>query len=204
MVYFRRAAEGHAGSMTALREAFRGRSTGDDGGKPRELKVIEVGTGCGAVGISLAQMLQKCNVLLTDLPAAGELVSRNLSVSQPAEGSTLGFRVLDWERDDERGDFYEFEYNMIVVSDCIYNPDNIPALVRVLGWFVSTASPGAMVLVAWKRRHESEKMFFELMEKAGFFVQEQDVVLLPSLQEMEEDEAERVEMYVYRWKDDRG
>lgn len=198
VVCFERALEGHAESMVALREAFRRTTT-----ENQSLNVIELGTGCGVVGISLAQMLPNCKALLTDLPAAEELVSRNMSISRRAEGSSIDFRELDWDDDDTGNDIYASEYDMIVVSDCTYNSDSLPALVRVLRGLVSTSSPEAMVLVALKRRHESEKVFFELMEEAGFWVYEREVVLLPSLLVTAEDEAEGVEMYVFRRKDER-
>lgn len=149
-------------------------------------------------------MLRNSEVLLTDLPAAEELVSRNMSISRRAEGSALDFRVLDWDDDGDAGeDIYGSKYDMIVVSDCTYNSDSLPALVRVLRRLVSTSSPEATVLVALKRRHESEKVFFELMEGAGFRVYDREIVLLPSLVVTAEDEVEGVEMYAFRWRDER-
>lgn len=203
VVCFQRAVDDHAESMGALREGFQRSTTGSDGGEPQSLSIIELGTGCGVVGISLVQILRNCKVLLTDLPAAEELVSRNMSISRRVEGSSLDFQVLDWDDDDVGNDIYASVYDMIVVSDCTYNSDSLPALVKVLRKLVGTSSPDAMVLVALKRRHDSEKVFFELMEKAGFWVYEREVVLLPSLLMTAEDEVEGVEIFVFRWRDER-
>ncbi|TKA37194.1 hypothetical protein B0A55_13625, partial [Friedmanniomyces simplex] len=53
----------------------------------RRLNVIELGCGCGSVGISLAQSIPDCNVLLTDLPEVTELVEANIERMKPAMSS---------------------------------------------------------------------------------------------------------------------
>ena len=188
--------------MSSLREVFQRSSKSDDCESKLPLKVIELGTGCGVVGISLAQMLPSCDVLLTDLPEVEDLVSRNVALARLAQGSALNFQTLDWDDNLEEG-ISRSSYDVIVVSDCTYNSDSLPALVRVLEKLVSTSSPRAVVLVALKRRHESETVFFDLMEKRGFQIYDREVVLLPSLVPTAEDGVERVEMYAFRWNDER-
>lgn len=130
------------------------------------LRVMELGTGCGIVGIALAQMLPRCSVYLTDLEEARDIVSRNLSIAKPAAGSAARFEVLDW--DEGPGDSAcHRPYDLIVASDCTYNADSMPALVRTLQTLTEFSSKAAVV-VALKRRHESEEAFFALMEDAGF------------------------------------
>lgn len=137
-----------------------------DEGSNRILRVIELGTGCGIVGIALAQRLPRCAVVLTDLQEAQDIANRNAKLAQPALGSSIQFEVLDWDEplpEQVRAQTYD----LIIVSDCTYNADSLPTLVRTLK-ALTEISPEAAVLVCLKRRHESEDVFFTLMEGAGF------------------------------------
>lgn len=151
--------QGHGG-VSPLRQLIHDR---DDRSK---LEVIELGTGCGIVGITLAQMLPRCSVFLTDLDEARDIVSRNIRSAKLAPESTVQFEVLDWDEDISK-DVSTRHHDLIVVSDCTYNADSMPALVRTLQ-ALSDCSPESPVMVALKRRHESEQVFFGLMEEAGF------------------------------------
>ncbi|KAJ5142903.1 uncharacterized protein N7515_001690 [Penicillium bovifimosum] len=153
------------------------------------LQVVELGAGCGIVGIALAQMLPNCSVLLTDLPEVGEIITRNINAAQPATMSSLRYQNLDW--DDPPENLCSQPIDLILVSDCTYNSDSLPALVSALDRLVRT-SPEAIILVALKRRHDSETVFFELMESAGFAA-DKDNLLIPS-QHGEDDE---IEFYCY-------
>ena len=152
---------GQGGRIPLLQKLLRGAFETN-----KHLSVVELGTGCGIVGIALAQVLPRCSVCLTDLEEARDIVSRNVRVAQPASGATVQFEVLDW--DEGPGDLIAHrQYTLIIVSDCTYNSDSMPALVRTLRSLVEF-STNAVVMVGLKRRHESEQVFFELMEDSGF------------------------------------
>merc|ERR1712072_1403963 len=51
----------------------------------------------GSVGISLAQSIPDCDVVLTDLPEVTELVEANIERMNPAINSRVRFEPLDWE-----------------------------------------------------------------------------------------------------------
>ena len=103
--------------------------------------------------------------------------------------------------------------DLILVSDCTYNPDTAPALVRTIRTLLlrsRLAKPrpvhelnelgfrGVDVLVALKRRHVSEDVFFTLMSEAGFVVRGWDEVALSDAcreREMRGKEGERVEIW---------
>ena len=51
--------------------------------KEKNLKALELGSGCGIVGITLSHLLPSSTILLTDLPEASEILPRNLSSSSP-------------------------------------------------------------------------------------------------------------------------
>ncbi|KAJ5632390.1 hypothetical protein N7490_008729 [Penicillium lividum] len=160
--------------------------------KPRSsaLQAVELGAGCGIVGIALATMLDQCNVLLTDLPEVEKIVTRNMDEARLKPSSSVRYKNLDW--DEPPSDLCSQPIDLILVSDCTYNADSLPTLVSVLDRLVRT-SPDALILVALKRRHESEAVFFDLMKSAAFIAQ-QTTVPLPS----QHDQNDTIEMYCYR------
>ncbi|QKX62734.1 uncharacterized protein TRUGW13939_09896 [Talaromyces rugulosus] len=161
-----------------------------NGGK-KAVRAVELGAGCGIFGIALAQMLPRCAVTLTDLPEVDEIVSRNIQAARLAPGSALDFQVLDWD-EKPSDDVFGEAVDLVLVSDCTYNADSLPALVRVLG-YLTNVSPHALVLVSLKRRHESEAVFFELMQEASFAILEQTGVSLPAPY----SETDSIEMYAF-------
>ncbi|KAH8428646.1 protein N-lysine methyltransferase family protein [Aspergillus melleus] len=159
--------------------------------RSKPVRAVELGSGCGIVGIALAELLPQCSVLLTDLPEVEDIVTQNITVAKPASESTVEFQTLDW---DEKlpGNFCDGSVDLILVSDCTYNADSLPALVSVLDRLVQM-SPAAVILVALKRRHESETVFFELMESARLSKIRQDNLHLPS----QHDQSDQIELYCF-------
>ncbi|KAI9750572.1 MAG: hypothetical protein M4579_006422, partial [Chaenotheca gracillima] len=96
-----------------------------------KLKVIELGSGCGIVGLGLAQTLPHCSVLLTDLPEAEDIVGSNMARLDAAQASSVEFAVLDWDAAIPPA-IGQTIFDLIVVSDCTYNPGSLVALVRTL------------------------------------------------------------------------
>jgi hypothetical protein len=141
---------------------------------------------------------------LTDLPEAEEIVIRNINQAELAKGSTLRFRTLDWEDEALSGLTESSDtsgrtnFDVIVVADCTYNPDSSPALVNTMHRIAKT-SPEVAIIVAMKRRHSSEEVFFDLMSEAGFLTKQEDLrpIKLPC------DDGcpgEVVHVYIYRHK----
>ncbi|KAJ5895222.1 hypothetical protein N7495_006913 [Penicillium taxi] len=161
---------------------------------PREklLQAVELGAGCGIVGIALATMLDSCQVILTDLPEVEEIVSRNISHAHLMPSSSITYKNLDWE--DPPPNLCSQPIDLILVSDCTYNADSLPTLVSALDRLVRD-SPEALVLVALKRRHESEAIFFDLMRSASFF-SVQTKVQLPT----QHEEFDQIELHCYSHK----
>ncbi|KAE8320341.1 putative methyltransferase-domain-containing protein [Aspergillus transmontanensis] len=155
------------------------------------LRVIELGSGCGIVGIALAQILPQCSILLTDLPEVEEIVTQNIAVAKPISSSNLEYRTLDWD-EALPDDFCNDSIDLILVSDCTYNADSLPALVSVLDRLLQS-SPNAIILVALKRRHDSETVFFDLMQSSGLSNLHHDSMQLPS----QHDQFDQIELYCY-------
>ncbi|KAF1355055.1 putative methyltransferase-domain-containing protein [Delphinella strobiligena] len=169
----------------------------------KKLNVLELGCGCGIVGIGMAQTIPDCDVLLTDLPEVDELVEQNISIAKPAMSSNIQFCPLDWEAPlptKVRSRIFD----LIIVAECIYNSDSIPPLVETLSALVQR-SPKAVILISTKVRHSSEAMFWDLFEKRGF-TQFGKAALSLSGEPGHGygDSATQVDLYVYHGKDFRS
>ena len=165
--------------------------------KKRRLNCIELGTGCGIVGLGLAQALPNCSVLLTDLPEAEDIAKWNMLATRPASNTIISFEVVDWEKDlpasvSSKG------FDLILVADCTYNPSTVPSLVRVLAT-LTARSPNATVLLAQKVRHSSEVVFFEHMADAGFPQGDHVAIPLPSNEDLwSSGSRENVDLYLFQ------
>ena len=160
------------------------------------LNVLELGSGCGIVGIALAHLFP-CNVTLTDLPDALVMLQANISLATPMNGSRVQTLPLDWF--DEAPSFLPNErLDLIVMADCTYNSDTIPSLVHTI-FALCQEHPEALIVVSLKRRHASEAVFFELMSDAG--LAQVDHLRLPSLCKAyprKENDMGLLEIYTYR------
>ena len=132
------------------------------------LKVLELGSGRGIVGIGLAQLYHNCDILATDLPEAMEILGWNIAQTRPALESRFSKANLNWE-DDLPISVAEEQYHLILVSDCTYNSDSIPTLVGTLRVLIKR-SPRASIVVSMKVRHPSEAVFFGMMKDVGLTV----------------------------------
>ena len=163
----------------------------------KDTNVLELGSGCGIVGIAFTQMVPHCNVLLTDLPAALNLLHDNISKARLASGSKVTADTLDW--DDVLPEKVTAQaYDLILLSDCTYNVDSLPALVRTLKSLISF-SPAAHIIISMKVRHPSEVVFFDLMLKEAMTITEHTRITLPDDHRSTIDvELEFVDIYTFR------
>ncbi|KAJ5675614.1 hypothetical protein N7462_008511 [Penicillium macrosclerotiorum] len=188
IIFLEKVITGTEKSMPALSQLMGPRSA--------PLQVVELGAGCGIVGIALATMLSSCEVLLTDLPEVEDIVTRNIQEATPKASASIRYQTLDWDNPPPK--LCNRPIDLILVSDCTYNADSLPTLVSVLDRLVRT-SPDALVLVALKRRHESEVVFFDLMRNVAFEPL-QAAIELPASHE----EVDQIELYCYRRTADQG
>ncbi len=145
------------------------------------------------MGISLAAHFPKIQqILLTDLEEASEILQRNLSNFNPPARSEISHQVLDWEAPLPPS-VQSTRWDLVVVADCTYNPDVVPDLISTLK-SITGANSKVLILLAMKVRHESEMVFFDLMQKKGFKVTEKCKLPLPVLG----GEEEKIEIFVFR------
>ena len=185
-----------------------------------DVSILEIGCGIGTLGIGLAQIFRSvvvrdkpgsACVLMTDLPEAEERVGANIAryqASSPATGARradVDYENLDWE-DGRAGKFgakvQSRLWDLIVLSDCTYNVDTIPALVQTLSRLHSAANSHpdcpqegwqSKVMIGTKPRHWSEEVFVEQMEGDGWVVKEKERLPLPML----DANAQAVEIYLF-------
>jgi hypothetical protein len=96
-------------------------------GSSTRLNILELGTGCGIVGMTLASVLPNCNVKLSDLPEAREIVEKNITgpVLGPLPGSSLSFLELDWDNELPAPFSHAgAKVDLVLAADCTYNSDS--------------------------------------------------------------------------------
>ncbi|KAF3059299.1 UPF0665 family protein C23C4.06c [Daldinia childiae] len=183
--------------------------------------VLELGSGVGILGITLAQVIgravvrghtsSKATVLLTDLSEAEERARSNILRAEAAlshinpNGSAvaLQYEDLDWD-EGKHGKFGTLvsarPWDLVVLSDCTYNVDSLPALIGTLSALhaAKLKYPGVeegaktFVILATKPRHSSEQALFGLLTADDWQYNILKSIPLPKLGE--EDEA--VDIYL--------
>ncbi|KFY42102.1 hypothetical protein V494_02594 [Pseudogymnoascus sp. VKM F-4513 (FW-928)] len=149
--------------------------------------VLELGTGCGIVGITFALSVPASRVIATDLEEAAEITSDNLE--QAANASYLN---LDWSEPLPPRVASE-SFDLVLVADCTYNPDVVPYLVSTLANLINK-SPAVLICLAMKVRHESEAVFFDLMTDHGIVQVGKHSERVGNLG----DEDESVDIYLFK------
>lgn len=142
-----------------------------------QLNILELGSGCGIVGLTVAHLVANCSVLLTDLPEAMDILGLNMSIANPLTSSEIKQLPLDWN-EDLPVKITQVCYDLILISDCTYNPNSLQALVQTLSALVAK-SKNVKIVVSMKVRHPSESIFFDLMAEAGLAQRGHDTITLP-------------------------
>ena len=165
------------------------------------LKVLELGSGCGIAGIAFAQLWPQCQIFLTDLPEAMDVLATNIGKAAPAVGTKLSCALLEWGEAPPEA-LRSIIFDVVLVSDCTYNSDSIPALVKTLSMTAAT-SPNVLILISLKVRHSSEAVFFQLLIAAGFRELGHTSVSLPTQGRSATDQAlyDQIEIYEYQRKE---
>lgn len=208
--------------LKALKKLFAG---------PKPINVLELGCGVGILGGGLSAVIprmrpppsRRCTILMTDLEEAESRTRSNMSrllQARKAKSSNtppvkLLYENLDWE-EGRKGEF-DFEtqnhrWDLVMLSDCTYNVDMLPALVETLSALhtsniahaaassssSSEASSGEQslstkVFLATKPRHTSEEALFDLLSQEGWTELHSQTLPLPVLGA----ETQSVDLYLY-------
>lgn len=157
-----------------------------------EKRCLELGSGTGVVGITLAKMLSKLassngSVVLTDQEANLLLLNKNIKSNFPnlarANGrkptpANIACAELSWEDvpkllANPNGtwlDSHADGWDVIVLSDCVYNEHLAMPLVNCLKALASIRSSTVIVLCQELRSHLVHTAFLHQLLQAGFKV----------------------------------
>lgn len=99
---------------------------------PRRLRVLEVGAGCGLLGIALAHM--GCDVIVSEQPSAMANLAANASANAPTrDGGSVCALQLDWSHAvDVATAAASGPYDLIVGTDVVYALEAVEPLLGTL------------------------------------------------------------------------
>lgn len=143
-------------------------------GRRGPLRVLELGSGCGLLGIGLAATCEDVEVVVTD-PALGvnftdlesgstlDWLRANVELNRDAVGSRCSAAKLEWGNDEDIEKLLDTYtpfggFDLLVGSDLLYDPDRYAALHATISAF------GARTILGYPTRHGSEKRFFNSAE----------------------------------------
>ena len=177
---------------------------------PGKLNILELGCGVGVLGLGVTAACQSlrgpdadsCTVVMTDLDEAQERAASNMARfhkryranDERKDNVSLLYENLDWE-EARHGRFGPLVgsrcWDLIILSDCIYNSDMLPLLVGTLSAIhqhnnesrsgTTGSGPVTNVFLVTKPRHHSEKILFDLMDKEGWAMSQRHQEPLPSI-----------------------
>lgn len=127
------------------------------------LNILELGTGIGVVSIKMSKHFPNSKVCATDLDDAREICQMNIDLNGC---DNCSFEELDWEVEEQNG----VKWDVIIVTDCTYNPLYYDALLHVLQ---RESSSHTVVLIAHKFREPLSESEFFTKCMANFTLQRQ-------------------------------
>ncbi|CAO3668756.1 unnamed protein product [Umbelopsis ramanniana] len=115
--------------------------------------ILELGAGLGIVGMSLARFLPSANIVLTDKSDRLKLLQHNVQ----SNNSTATVTGYDWETPTAA--IEEQNWDMILVSDCIWEPSLHTILLQALHRVMKSTT---VLLMAYEVRNEPvEEQFLD-------------------------------------------
>ena len=145
---------------------------------PRPLRVLELGSGCGYLGIGIAALGEEVVLTNPAIPVNFEeeeeegarttldWLQGNIDLNLELVGARALARRLAWGNEDDemaikhewcREDTSGSGFDVIVGSDLLYNPDEYDGLLHTLRTFCYRGAPA---LLAYPPRHPGEQRFF--------------------------------------------
>jgi len=121
----------------------------------KDTKVIELGSGTGAVGLCAAA-LGASSVLLTDLHPLLEMLQHNIDLNRSLVEDRVGCLSLSWgdpEAIQRAQDLCSWDF--ILVSDCVFYMDSVAPLVKTLA---QLAGLNTQLLLSYEERQSQEKL----------------------------------------------
>ncbi|KAK9108852.1 hypothetical protein Sjap_016912 [Stephania japonica] len=129
------------------------------------LRILELGSGTGLVGIAAASVLG-ANVTITDLPHVLSNLRFNAELNNKAiafRGGCVDVQALRWgEVEDFEGLVVDGPFDAVLGSDVVYYEELFEPLLKTLCWLLSD---GGVFLMAHLKRWKKESGFFRKARK---------------------------------------
>jgi len=122
-------------------------------------RVIELGSGCGLVGIGIKTLAQSAHVVLTDRAPLLPLLRHNVRLNDLAEDPHFLVRELDW---GENSTEFAEPFDYIVATDVVYDEKLFESLIKTI---LALSRNDTTLLLAYKKRDKSEGLFFDQISK---------------------------------------
>jgi SAM-dependent methyltransferase len=127
-------------------------------------RILELGAGTGYVGIALAKLLRKpCQVYITDLEQVVPLIQENVQAhykeeSVEAEAAEIVVDRLHWGNKDDATRLLEAgQFDLVVVSDCVYFPELFGMLLDTL---LDVCDSSTRIVIGYKCRSLEKEVGF--------------------------------------------
>lgn len=172
--------------------------------KGDKVNILELGCGVGILGAGFSA-LTAGTILMTDLEQAERRARKNVSLVGRSRSGRLLYENLDWE-DGRHGRFGPLlqrrRWDLVILSDCTYNTDTLPALVATLSAVHAhnaaragddEAFSATKVFLATKQRHGSEQLAWQLLAREGWKQLMAQTLPLPVLG----GESQSIDMYLF-------
>ncbi|KAE8709523.1 pyridine nucleotide-disulfide oxidoreductase domain-containing protein 2-like isoform X1 [Hibiscus syriacus] len=135
------------------------------GGNGRKLKILELGSGTGLVGIAAAVTLG-ANVTVTDLPHVIPNLRFNAEANADVvaqRGGTVDVAPLRWGEDDDM-EVIGREFDLVLASDVVYHDHLFEPLIQTLR-FLLNGDRRKVFVMAHLRRWKKDSTFFKKSKK---------------------------------------
>ncbi|KAJ2540581.1 hypothetical protein EV175_006219 [Coemansia sp. RSA 1933] len=136
-------------SSVIMSEYFAQRSkwAGDGRLDVENASIVELGSGCGLVGLTLHQLGAR-RVVLTDQHRMLKVLNKNIKACHvPRAGQELYASEYLWGRPPEDLQIVSEPIDMVVVSDCVYHESIAPLLVQTLSDLCRRRTDGLATVV---------------------------------------------------------
>ncbi|KAL8714679.1 MAG: hypothetical protein Q9220_001628 [cf. Caloplaca sp. 1 TL-2023] len=164
--------------------------------------ILELGTGCGIVSLAFGAIMRYSSFILTDVDEHTLGYARRNALVAPGAWQLA---PLDWTKPHDFKLSQDLDF--IIASECIYNSDSIPDLIRTLSHLAKQSGVLAKgqawpkLILSTKVRHHSEGIFFQEMNQSGFRKEYHARIPLPdSYRESIGQELEQVDIYIFEFK----
>ena len=136
------------------------------GDNDRKLKILELGSGTGLVGIAAAVTLG-ANVTVTDLPHVIPNLQFNVDANADVvaqKGGTVNVAPLRWGEDDDV-EVIGREFDLVLASDVVYHDHLFEPLIQTLRFLLNGGHEKKVFLMAHLRRWKKDAAFFKKAKK---------------------------------------